>query len=284
MKQIEIDLNTKWWNLYPNILFTKVKKGPLSLPEIEILQQNVPFDAKEIGKYNQLCEIEETVFVPPTYLHIICMPSHLSLLTHKDTGLALFGLIHLSNRIKQFRGIRKSELINIKTKFGQLLAHDKGQAIEIITQIFVKSELVWESSTIFLKKGKNPIGPEFIAKQIDIDTQYTKELWTFSFFLGQKYALISGDFNPIHLFPLSAKLFGMPKHIAHGMYSKAKIMGNIMKEIKSDKFEVTVYFKLPIYLPANVIFRKNKEKELIVFDVVDEKMEKPHLKGYFQTF
>ena len=235
MKQIEIDLNTKWWNLYPNILFTKVKKGPLSLPEIEILQQNVPFDAKEIGKYNQLCEIE-------------------------------------------------SELINTKTKFGQLLAHDKGQAIEIITQIFVQSELVWESSTIFLKKGKNPIGPEFIAKQIDIDTQYTKELWTFSFFLGQKYALVSGDFNPIHLFPLSAKLFGMPKHIAHGMYSKAKIMGNIMKEIKSDKFEVTVYFKLPIYLPANVIFRKNKEKELIVFDVVDEKMEKPHLKGYFQTF
>ena len=57
-----------------------------------------------------------------------------------------------------------------------------------------------------------------------------------------------------------------------------------MKEIKSDKFEVTVYFKLPIYLPANVIFRKNKEKELIVFDVVDEKMEKPRLKGYFQTF
>lgn len=282
MKNIEIGLNTKWWNLYPNILFIKEKKGTINLPEIEIVQKNISFNLNDLRQYNQLCEIINSDFVPATYLHIISMPTHLKLLTLKETGLALFGLIHLSNIIKQYRNIRKTEIINIKTKFGELYSHEKGQAIEISTQIFVQSELVWESSTIFLKKGKKGNGPEYLAKPIDLTESFTKEWWSFPYFLGQKYAFVSGDFNPIHLFPLSAKIFGMPKHIAHGMYSKAKILGCLTKDLKTDRFEIGVYFKLPIYLPAKIVFRKNIENDTIIFDLVDEKMEKPHLKGYLQ--
>ena len=42
--------------------------------------------------------------------------------------------------------------------------------------------------------------------------------------LGRRYAAVSGDHNPIHLYPLTAKAFGFPRQIAHGMWSKARCL------------------------------------------------------------
>ena len=36
------------------------------------------------------------------------------------------------------------------------------------------------------------------------------------------FAGASGDHNPIHLYPLTAKALGFPRQIAHGMWSKAR--------------------------------------------------------------
>ena len=40
--------------------------------------------------------------------------------------------------------------------------------------------------------------------------------------LGRRYAAVSGDRNPIHLYPLTAKALGFPRQIAHGMWSLAR--------------------------------------------------------------
>lgn len=284
MKSIKIGKNTKWWNVYPNILFTKIKKGAIQLPIIEIVQQDISLDKKAIEKYHTLCGIKQDDFVSATYLHVLSMPCHLSLLTNNETGLALFGLIHLSNTIKQYRKIKISEKIDIKCCFGRLFAHEKGQAIELKTAIYIQQELVWESTTIFLKKGKKGQGEEYISNQLELSSDFTTTKWTYPYLLGTQYAMISGDFNPIHLFPLSAKLLGMPRHLIHGMYTKAKILGDLMKTNDLEKFEISVFFKLPIFLPAVIIYRKNTIGDTIIFDVMDLQMEKPHIKGFLKTF
>ncbi|NEA19599.1 MaoC/PaaZ C-terminal domain-containing protein, partial [Streptomyces halstedii] len=42
--------------------------------------------------------------------------------------------------------------------------------------------------------------------------------------LGRRYGAVSGDRNPIHLHPLTARLFGFPRHIAHGMWTVARCL------------------------------------------------------------
>ena len=51
--------------------------------------------------------------------------------------------------------------------------------------------------------------------------------------LGRRYAAISGDYNPIHLGALSAKLFGFKQAIAHGMWSKARCLAALDAVIQS---------------------------------------------------
>ena len=92
--------------------------------------------------------------------------------------------------------------------------------------------------------------------------------------IGRRYAAVSGDRNPIHLHPLSARLFGMPKPIAHGMWLKARCLALLQGELP-DAYAAEVSFKLPVYLPGKVSFASGDGR----FSLHDEKNEKPHLSG-----
>ena len=101
--------------------------------------------------------------------------------------------------------------------------------------------------------------------------------------IGRRYAFVSGDFNLIHLHPLSARAFGFPKAIAHGMWSKAKCLA-LMDELP-DACTVTVSFKLPIFLPAEVeliaepIAQLKSPTDTCEFGLFSAKNDKPHLAG-----
>ena len=92
--------------------------------------------------------------------------------------------------------------------------------------------------------------------------------------IGRRYAGVSGDRNPIHLHGLTAKLFGMPRPIAHGMWLKARCLGELEPSLP-DAFTVSVRFKLPLFLPAQVAFGTRDD----AFEVRDASSGKPHLSG-----
>lgn len=89
---------------------------------------------------------------------------------------------------------------------------------------------------------------------------------------------MSGDFNLIHLHPLSAKAFGYPKAIAHGMWTKAKIIAQF-KQLP-DKYSVSVDFKLPVFLPSSTqLIAVPTDDSDWRFGLYDKTGEKPHLLG-----
>jgi acyl dehydratase len=74
--------------------------------------------------------------------------------------------------------------------------------------------------------------------------------------------------------PLAAKLFGMPRAIAHGMWVKARCLAELEASLP-DAFTVGVQFKLPLLLPAQVAFGVEGD----AFEVRDAGSGKPHLTG-----
>ena len=71
--------------------------------------------------------------------------------------------------------------------------------------------------------------------------------------IGRQYANVSGDYNPIHLSATSAKLFGMPKAIAHGLWLKARALASLQSHLPAANVEISVAFKKPVRLPGEVI-------------------------------
>jgi acyl dehydratase len=96
--------------------------------------------------------------------------------------------------------------------------------------------------------------------------------------LGRRYASVSGDRNPIHIHPLSARLFGFPTAIAHGMWTKARCLAALDPRLP-EGFTVEVEFKKPILLPATVDFSEREEAGGIRFAVRGAGKGTPHLDG-----
>ncbi|MEU5715355.1 MaoC/PaaZ C-terminal domain-containing protein [Streptomyces sp. NPDC020403] len=72
--------------------------------------------------------------------------------------------------------------------------------------------------------------------------------------LGRRYGAVSGDRNPIHLHPLTARLFGFPRHIAHGMWTVARCLAEAEASGPGRIRTVRADFRAPVLLPATVTY------------------------------
>ncbi len=96
--------------------------------------------------------------------------------------------------------------------------------------------------------------------------------------IGRRYGAVSGDRNPIHLHKLSAKAFGFPSAIAHGMWLKARTLATLEGRLP-DAYTVEVAFKLPVLLPSSVAISGEHAGDEWTLDVRDARSGKPHLAG-----
>jgi len=135
---------------------------------------------------------------------------------------------------------------------------------------------VWESTTTYLRRCKGtedaPAGLTFA------EVPPGGAEWKLPGDLGRRYAAVSGDRNPIHLYPLTAKALGFQRQIAHGMWSKARCIAAIENRLP-DAVRVDVAFKKPILLPGTVSFGVTRTDAGHAFSLTSPKDGAPHLVG-----
>ena len=106
-------------------------------------------------------------------------------------------------------------------------AHPRGKQFSLITEVRVGDELVWEEVSTNLKRGAGsddgasaPGSASFLGPR----TCRRPAPGRLAGDLGRRYGSVSGDLNPIHMHPLTARLFGFQSAIAHGMWTKARCL------------------------------------------------------------
>ncbi len=269
-------------NLYRRALFAKGLKGSTpKLPTTSITHANIKADEKKVNQYRNVCGFnQDNNLLPITFPHILAFPLHLELMLLKEFPFAVMGMVHIRNEITQYRAINLLETMDVSCRFSDIRKTDKGFDVDIKTEIHITGELVWESISTNLVRKKTDIKPAPKAQEPSqlVDLPY-KEFWNLSSDLGRRYALISGDSNPIHLFSLSAKLFGFKGHITHGMWTKARVAAALCEKLDTDACRIIVDFKLPIFLPTSIQLNYDQQGSSINFDIRDEAGIKPHMKG-----
>jgi acyl dehydratase len=135
---------------------------------------------------------------------------------------------------------------------------------------------VWEETSTFLRRGKGD--PDAAPGRSFPDVAPTGTVWRLEGDLGRRYAGVSGDHNPIHLYALTAKALGFPRQIAHGMWSMARCVGALENRLP-DAVRVDVAFKKPILLPGSVAFGSRRTDEGYAFALSNPRSGAPHLAG-----
>jgi acyl dehydratase len=236
----------------------------------------VTIERPHVTAYAGVCGFPVKDTVPLTYLHILAFPLHMAILTDPSFPFPAVGAVHLSNSITGHRPVRVGEAVTVTTRAEEVRPHPKGRTVDVVTTVDAGGQVVWESTSTYLRRGAGdpdaPVGagPTEIPKG--------RVTWRLGGDLGRRYAAVSGDHNPIHLYPLTAKALGFRRQIAHGMWSLARCVGAVENRLP-DAVTVEVAFKKPIFLPGTVAFGVSPYDEGLAFALTSPKSGAPHLVG-----
>lgn len=254
----------------------KPGKNP-TLPAIGLRLRDVIADSRHLAAFRKVCQFADGPNLPITYPHMHAFPLHMQLILDKNFPFPAMGLVHVRNNITQYRPIGVREQLDIEASLGSLEKVDKGYEFSIITQVSTGGELVWEEESVnFFRWGKST---ETKKPQPQVEPVTNAIEWSVPGDIGRRYGAVSGDRNPIHLYPLTAKLFGFKRQIAHGMWSKSRSLAELEQQFPAYPLKVDVQFKLPMFTPAKVKFAIDKTAKGCDFRLLAADGVKPHLAG-----
>jgi acyl dehydratase len=244
-----------------------------ALPDLELVRRGVLTDRDHLAHYDRVCGFRLTDALPPTYPHVLAFPLAMRLMSAPDFPFPVVGLVHVANRIRLRRPVDAGTPLDLSVRACGLRAHERGRQFDVVATATADGEQVWQGVSTYLRReragerragGDHPRPPAPAVR------------WRVPARTGADYAAVSGDRNPIHTSRLGARLFGFPRPIAHGMWSKARCLAALEGRLP-DAYTVDVAFRQPILLPSTVGFAATPAAGGWEFTLASAR---PHLAGH----
>ncbi|MFH8882237.1 MaoC family dehydratase [Streptomyces californicus] len=247
-----------------------------TLPPDRPTRPAAPVAPGPLAAYGRICGFTESGALPLTYPHVLAFPDTMRLMTGRAFPLPVLGLVHTWIEIAPHRPVEPTEPLELAVYALELRPHRRGTEVTMTTEARVAGELVWESRSGYLSRHatRRPepdrtSTPSAVEAGANLPAATTgaadrpsaaaspEELparaeWSLPGDLGRRYGAVSGDRNPIHLYPLTARLFGFPRAIAHGMWTAARCLAETRDPAAVRT--VRIDFRAPVLLPASVTY------------------------------
>ncbi|GAB3375482.1 hypothetical protein NCG89_03380 [Spongiibacter taiwanensis] len=266
--------------------FTRKSPGrqistPPAFPDTRISAEKLRIDKGQLQRYRQVCGFDtQSNLLPMSFLHVLAFRLQMSMMLEKDFPVTPMGCIHLTNTLRQFRPIELGERPTLDCRIGETRLNDKGIEFQFICRAYVDQDKVWEDESLYLSRAKTSV-PADSSPRPALRPFDDAEIWKLHPRQARQYARASGDFNPIHLHNLSAKILGFKKMVIHGMWSQAACIAALSDQV-GERSECFAQFKTPIFLPAKVQFCQQEGDKGIDFALRNERGDRPHLDGYLR--
>ena len=237
-----------------------IGKRPRPDAELPLTRIELPCHRLDLGRlaaYARVCGYPRTDPLPITYPHILGFPAAARLMGDRAFPLPLLGLVHTSIEITQWAPLNAEDPLELAVYAEELRPHRKGTEVVMVTEVRRAGELVWQDRSAYLARGRSaapeaapadsgpppsPSAPEPLP---------ARTTWSLGPDLGRRHAAVSGDWNPIHLYPWTARALGFPRTIAHGMWTIARCLAE--REVSCEQpVRVRAEFRKPLLLPATV--------------------------------
>ncbi|MFF5436748.1 MaoC family dehydratase [Streptomyces achromogenes] len=219
-------------------------------PRVRLVLPGVRVDLARLAAYERVCGFPTgESALPLTYPHVLGFPLAMRLMSGRDFPLPLLGLVHTYAEIERSAALPADGEYELSVWVKELTVRAQGTEAVVATAVRSDGEVVWSSRSGYLARTAG--GPERRGPAADGERLPTLAEWRLGADVGRRYGAVSGDRNPIHLHPLTARLFGFPRPIAHGMWTLARCLAAHGTPARA---VVRARFRAPVPLPGTVAY------------------------------
>ncbi|MBQ0966185.1 hypothetical protein KBY91_21945 [Streptomyces sp. RK23] len=223
-------------------------------PRTRLVLPGLRVDLARLAAYERACGFATGAdALPVTYPHVLGFPLAMRLMSGRDFPLPLLGLVHTSIGITRRTALPATAEYELAVHVEGLAPHRRGTEATVVTEVRTGGDLVWESRSTYLARHRTTARPPAASGTPagEREPLPARAEWHLAGDVGRRYGAASGDRNPIHLHPLTARLFGFPRAIAHGMWTVARCLA---EHGTPDAAVVRAEFRAPVLLPGTVAY------------------------------
>ncbi|MFR9675396.1 MaoC family dehydratase [Streptomyces sp. TR06-5] len=231
-----------------------------ALPGTEMVREAVSTDPGHVAAYARLCGFPAGDRLPASYPHLLGFPLALRLMASRAFPFPLLGLVHTKVDVVQHRPLHPADRPTVRVHAEGFAPHRRGSTFRLVTRASLADEEVWSSNSTYLCRHRRAdAGPPPAASGREPSAELAdplprQERWSLPGDLGRRYGAVSGDRNPIHLHALTARLFGFPRPIAHGMWTFARCLAHTVGD--AEAVTARARFLAPVPLPGAVVLHE----------------------------
>lgn len=253
--------------------------------------KNHHLEPEKINRFKTICgygsgqETDKTPAVPAPYVQTLFIGILSRFISSNYFPINPMGLIQVGQSFEMKRPLALEETLDLSCSLLDMTQTEKGIHTRFLlkarSSIKSRDELVWQGISTYFTRAK-AIPQKKKNKKQDTHPLEVVETIQVPRDTGRKYAAISGDYNPHHLYGWTAKFIGFKQPIAHGMWSLARAGSSLEKRFGYPRaFQIQGALKLPIFMPAAITLGVKAGENQAQFEIRDQEKGLPHLKGTF---
>lgn len=257
------------------------RRGSGAVPSSTLVLPGQRPDIERVARYARLCGFPLRGELPVTYPHLVGFPLQMALMADRRFPFPATGLVHVAQEVTQGAGIPVGAPLDVRVRAEGPRAHPRGRSVDLLTDVQLDGDTVWTGRSTYLRRssssspGSPTAGRPGSAGADGQEQPPTTAVWRLPADLGRRYAAVSGDRNPIHLWRLTARAFGFPRPIAHGMWTAAAAVAALDVH---GRLEVSVEFRAPVLLPSTVELATGRDGDEAQV-VLRSRSGRTHLRG-----
>ncbi|HEV2130368.1 MAG TPA: MaoC/PaaZ C-terminal domain-containing protein [Longimicrobiaceae bacterium] len=190
----------------------------------------------------------------------------LELLAHPQAPPIPAGVLHAESECLPLRPLRLADTVRCRVEIERAEPHRRGTRLHLLSRNWnAPGQLCSENRmVVLLRSAAGDTSPDTPRRdrtprhEGEDEVRAWEEVarWSLRGNHGRRYARVSGDYNPIHLWSLTARPFGFRRPILHGFCIEA-LVGHALIAHRCDgdptrlrRLQIT--FRAPLLLPSTV--------------------------------
>lgn len=256
------------------------QKDGFEFPHIELTWVDAKINKRHMHRYQNLCQLPKSDAAPLLYPHVLMGSMHLALLSHEAFPMSVFGGLHLHTETIQHRAMRLGESYNIHASIKRYRIVRQGFEFDIDTQVKQADKVVWESRNVYLLPGKYDFDENKLIqpkRQKTLEDTATLGQFNIPRLIGKRYAILTGDINPIHMNRLAAIALGQKQDIAHAMWALGTTLGKMQELETGEELYLSASFKGPLFIGKLLNIKGHSGKMRGAFDLYCGDNQRPSI-------